>query len=223
MASIRWLGHAAFEVIADKKSILIDPFLTGNPLAPLKASEVSKADIVCVTHEHSDHLGDSIDICRRTNATFVGVHELTKYAQSEGVKNVLTVDLGSTVDVRGIKITAVKAVHSYKLCLPVGFVINLGESNVYHAGDTGVFPEMRTIGQIHRPEIACLPIGGHYTMDARGAAEAAMLVMPKVIIPMHYKTLPLLAQSADEFVCIMKEKDFGGKLVVLKPGESYNF
>lgn len=223
MASIRWLSHAAFEIIHDEKFILVDPYLTGNHLAPLKASDVSKADIVCVTHDHSDHLGDSVDICKRTNATFVGVQELTTYAQSEGVKNVVTMKIGETVNLKGIKISMVAAIHSFKHGPPVGFVIGVGKSNVYHAGDTAVFSDMRNIGQKYEPEIACLPIGGYYTMDAQGAAEATMLIMPKVIIPMHYKTLPVIAQSADEFVRILKEKRFSGKILVLNIGESYTF
>lgn len=223
MASIRWFGHSGFEIIADKKVILVDPFLTGNPKAAAKASDITRADIVCVTHDHSDHLGDAIDICKRTGATFVGVYELGNYVQAQGVTDVVAMNVGATLEVKGIKITMVQAFHSAERGSPVGFVFDVGKARIYHAGDTGLFSDMRMIGQIYRPDIACLPIGGYYTMGAREAAEAVRLLLPKIVFPMHYLTFPVLAQSADDFVKAIKEKQLGTQVVVLKPGESYNF
>jgi len=223
MASIRWFGHSGFEIIADKKIILVDPFLTGNPKAAVKASDITRADIVCVTHDHSHHLGDAIDICKRTGATFVGAYELGTYAQAQGVTNVVAMNVGATLGVKGIKITMVQALHSAERGSPVGFVFDVGKARIYHAGDTGLFSDMRMIGQIYRPDIVCLPIGGYYTMGAREAAEAVRLILPKIVFPMHYLTFPVLAQSADDFVNAIKEKELGTQVVVLKPGESYNF
>lgn len=223
MASIRWFGHSGFEIIADKKIILVDPFLTGNPKAAVKASDITRADIVCVTHDHNDHLGDAIDICKRTGATFVGVYELGTYAQAQGVTNVVAMNIGATLEVKGIKITMVQAFHSAERGSPVGFVFDVGKARIYHAGDTGLFSDMRMIGQIYRPDIVCIPIGGYYTMGAREAAEAVRLILPKIVFPMHYLTFPVLAQSADDFVNAIKEKGLGTQVVVLKPGESYNF
>jgi len=223
MASIRWFGHSGFEIIADKKIILVDPFLTGNLKAAVKASDITRADIVCVTHDHSDHLGDAIDICKRTGATFVGVFELGNYAQAQGVTNVVAMNVGATLEVKGIKITMVQAFHSAERGSPVGFVFDVGKARIYHAGDTGLFSDMRMIGQIYRPDIVCLPIGGYYTMGAREAAEAVRLLIPKIVFPMHYLTFPVLAQSADDFVNAIKDKGLGTQVVVLKPGESYNF
>jgi len=223
MASIRWFGHSGFEIIADKKIILVDPFLTGNPKAAVKASDITRADIVCVTHDHSDHLGDAIDICKRTGATFVGVYELGTYAQAQGVTDVVAMNIGATLEVKGIKITMVQAFHSAERGSPVGFVFDVGKARIYHAGDTGLFNDMRMIGQLYKPDIACLPIGGYYTMGAREAAEAVRLLLPKIVFPMHYLTFPVLAQSADDFVNAIKEKELGTQVVVLKPGESYNF
>ena len=223
MASIRWFGHSGFEIIADKKVILVDPFLTGNPKAAVKASDITRADIVCVTHDHSDHLGDAIDVCKRTGATFVGVYELGNYVQAQGVTDVVAMNVGATLEVKGIKITMVQAFHSAERGSPVGFVFDVGKARIYHAGDTGLFSDMRMIGQIYRPDIACLPIGGYYTMGAREAAEAVRLLLPKIVFPMHYLTFPVLAQSADDFVNAIKEKGLGTQVVVLKPGESYNF
>jgi len=223
MASIRWFGHSGFEIIADKKIILVDPFLTGNPKAAVKASDITRADIVCVTHDHSDHLGDAIDICKRTGATFVGVYELGTYAQAQGVTDVVAMNIGATLEVKGIKITMVQAFHSAERGSPVGFVFDVGKARIYHAGDTGLFNDMRMIGQLYKPDIVCLPIGGYYTMGAREAAEAVRLLLPKIVFPMHYLTFPVLAQSADDFVSAIKEKELGTQVVVLKPGESYNF
>lgn len=223
MASIRWFGHSGFEIIADKKVILVDPFLTGNPKAAIKASDITRADIVCVTHDHGDHLGDAIDVCKRTGATFVGVYELGNYVQAQGVTDVVAMNVGATIEVKGIKITMVQAFHSAERGSPVGFVFDVGKARIYHAGDTGLFSDMRMIGQIYRPDIACLPIGGYYTMGAREAAEAVRLLLPKIVFPMHYLTFPVLAQSADDFVKAIKEKQLGTRVVVLKPGESYNF
>jgi len=223
MASIRWFGHSGFEIIADKKIILVDPFLTGNPKAAVKASDITRADIVCVTHDHNDHLGDAIDICKRTGATFVGAYELGTYAQAQGVTNVVAMNIGATLEVKGIKITMVQAFHSAERGSPVGFVFDVGKARIYHAGDTGLFSDMRMIGQIYKPDIVCIPIGGYYTMGAREAAEAVRLILPKIVFPMHYLTFPMLAQSADDFVNAIKEKGLGTQVVVLKPGESYNF
>lgn len=223
MASIRWFGHSGFEIIADKKVILVDPFLTENPKAAVKASDITRADIVCVTHDHSDHLGDAIDICKRTGATFVGVFELGTYAQAQGVTDVVAMNIGATLEVKGIKITMVQAFHSAERGSPVGFVVDVGKARIYHAGDTGLFNDMRMIGQLYKPDIACLPIGGYYTMGAREAAEAVRLLIPKIVFPMHYLTFPVLAQSADDFVNAIEEKGLGTQVVVLKPGESYNF
>jgi L-ascorbate metabolism protein UlaG (beta-lactamase superfamily) len=223
MATIRWFGHSGFEIIADKKVILVDPFLTGNPKAAVKASDITRADVVCVTHDHSDHLGDAIEICKRTGATFVGIYELGTHAQAEGVIDVVAMNIGATIEVKGAKITMVQAFHSAERGSPVGFVIDVGKARVYHAGDTSLFNDMRMVGQLYRPEIICIPIGGYFTMGAKEAAEAVRLLLPRVVIPMHYLTFPELAQSADDFVNAVKEKELGTQVVVLKPGESYNF
>ena len=222
MVGIRWLGHAAFEISSGTKVILIDPYLTGNPLAPVKASEILKADVVCVTHDHHDHLGDAIDICRRTGATFVGIAELAEYVRSQGAADVVGMNIGGTVEVKGVRISMVPAFHSARRGSPVGFVVNCGGVKIYHAGDTSVFSDMKLIGQLYQPDLACLPIGGYYTAGPREAAEAAGLVSPKIVIPMHYLTFPQLEKSADEFVELMKNKNPSIKVVVLKPGEIYH-
>jgi len=221
VARIKWLGHSAFEIQLMNKFVLIDPWLDGNPKAPVRASDIKRADVVCVTHDHSDHLGDALDICKRTGATFVGVHELSVYAEEKGVKDTVGINIGGSIDVKGISISMVRALHSSIRGTPVGFVIKGEGKTIYHAGDTGLFGDMRLIGEIHRPDIALIPIGGYYTMGDREAAEAVKLVKPSVVIPMHYQTFPVLASSAKGFTKIVREMLPEVNVVVLEPGEAY--
>jgi len=220
MGRIRWLGHSAFEIQFMNKIVLIDPWLDGNPKAPVRASDIKRADVVCVTHDHSDHFGDTFDICKRTGATFVGVHELSVYAQENGVKKTVGINIGGSVNVKEIEISMVRANHSCTRGTPVGFVLKGEGKTIYHAGDTGFFGDMRLIGEIHRPDVALIPIGGYYTMGDREAAEAVKLVRPSVVIPMHYQTFPVLSPSAEDFIKFVKEKAPKVKVVPLKPGEA---
>ena len=221
MGKIRWLGHSGFEIELANKILLIDPWLTGNPLAAVTASDIKKADVVCVTHDHGDHLGDAIEICKRTGATFVGIYELGVFAEENGVKDVVGINIGGTVGVKGISVTMVQAFHSSTRGAPTGFVIKAEGKTVYHAGDTGLFGDMKFIGEIHRPDVALIPIGDYYTMGPREAAEAVKLIKPTVVIPMHYQTLPVLSPSAEDFIKFVKEKAPEVKVVALKTGEAY--
>ena len=221
MGKIRWLGHSGFEIELANKILLIDPWLTGNPLAAVTASDIKKADVVCVTHDHGDHLGDAIEICKRTGATFVGIYELGVFAEESGVKDVVGINIGGTVDVKGTRITMVQAFHSSTRGAPTGFVMKAEGKTIYHAGDTGLFGDMKLIGEIHRPDVALIPIGDYYTMGSKEAAEAVKLIKPAVVIPMHYQTLPVLSPSAEDFIKFVKEKAPEVKVVALKPGEAY--
>ena len=223
MAKIRWLGHAGFEIELDGKIVLVDPWLDGNPKAACKPSEIVKADIVCVTHDHGDHLGDSIEICKRTGAVFLGTYELAALAQEKGVREAIGFNIGGTVNVKGIDVTMVQAFHTCGRGAPTGFIISGEGKTVYHAGDTGLFGDMKLIGEIYKPDVALLPIGDYYTMGALQASEAVRLIKPKIVVPMHYMTFPVLAQSANEFVSLVREKAPEVKVVVLNPGESFEF
>jgi L-ascorbate metabolism protein UlaG (beta-lactamase superfamily) len=222
LGKIRWLGHAGFEIELADKILFIDPWLTGNPLAAMRASDVKKADVICVTHDHRDHLGDAVEICKQTGATFVGIHELGVYAEENGVKDVVGINIGGTVDVKGISISIVQAFHSSTRGAPTGFVIKAEGKTIYHAGDTGLFGDMRLIGEIHHPDVALIPIGNYYTMGPREAAEAVKLIKPAVAIPMHYQTFPVLEPSAESFTKIVREKAPEVRVVALKPGEAYS-
>lgn len=221
MVKIRWLGHAACEIEMNGKIVLIDPWLDGNPKAAVKASDIKKADIVCVTHDHMDHLGDAFQICKRTGATFVGTYELGTHARENGVKEVVGINVGGTTDVKGIKVSMVQAIHTSGKGVAVGFIIKGEEKTIYHAGDTAVFGDMKLIGEIYHPDIAMLPIGGYYTMGAEEAAEAVKLIQPKIVIPIHYGTFPVLASTAEEFIKNVKERAPKVKVIALNPGEAY--
>ena len=223
MIKITWFGHAAFKIEIANKTVLIDPWLDGNPVSPVKTSEITKADIVYVTHDHGDHLGDAFDVCKRTNATFVATVELGDYAEEKGVKNVAGLNIGGSVEIRGVRLLMTQAVHTASRGAPTGDIVEGEGKTVYHAGDTGLFGDMRLLGELYKIDVALIPIGGYYTMGAKEAVEAVKLLKPKTVIPMHYKTFPVLAQSADEFVKNVREKMPKVKIVMLQPGESYQF
>ena len=226
MASLKWLGHAAFRVELGGKVLLIDPWLTDNPKCPVRADEIGHVDVVCVSHDHGDHLGDAFAICRRTGAKLVCVYEVGVRAQEEGVRaeQVIGMNVGGTVELDGLSITLVPAIHSCSAGVPVGFIVRGDGKALYHAGDTALFSDMALIGRLYGPlDVALLPIGGYYTMGPVEAAEAVVLLEPRAVIPMHYATFPVLAQSADEFVELVREKRPETKVIVLEPGESYEF
>lgn len=223
MAKITWLGHAAFKIEIAGSKVLIDPWLDGNPTSPVKASEITQVDIVYVTHDHHDHLGDAFNICKRTKASFVAASELSDFAQENGVENVIDLNIGGGVQIGGVRIFVVQAFHTASKGAPTGVIIESGGKAIYHAGDTTVFGDMSLIGKLYNPDVALVPIGGYYTMGPTEAAEAVKILKPKTVIPMHYKTFPVLTQSANEFTKMVKEKAPEVNVVVLKPGESYQF
>ena len=205
---ITWLGHAAFKLISSSgKTILIDPWLE-NPKAPQGIKETIPADIILVTHGHSDHLGNTVEIAKRTNASVVCMYEIGVYLESIGLTNIAGMGKGGTIHINGIDVTMVDARHSSTIevngtMIPAGeaagFVIRLERGyKIYDAGDTSLFGDMKLIGQIHRPHVAILPIGDLYTMGPRDAAFACKLLKPKHIIPMHYGTFPKLTGTVEE-------------------------
>jgi L-ascorbate metabolism protein UlaG (beta-lactamase superfamily) len=133
------------------------------------------------------------------------------------------INIGGRVEIQGVRLWMVHAFHTASKSAPTGVVIEGEGKAVYHAGDTGLFGDMRLIGELYKLDVALLPIGGYYTMEAREAAKAVKLLKPKVVIPMHYKTFPVLAQSTEEFAEKVKEMAIETRIVVLKPGESYQF
>jgi L-ascorbate metabolism protein UlaG (beta-lactamase superfamily) len=221
VVTLRWLGHAAWEISFEKEVLLVDPFLSQNPLAPLKPEEVKKCDAILVSHDHFDHVGDSVELSKRFNAPVVAVFETASKAEQAGAK-AMGCNVGGTVMVGSVKVTVVPAVHS-GASNPSGFVIGGDGVRIYHAGDTALSQEMQVIGSFYKPHVALLPIGGYYTMDPEQAAEAVRLVRPRVVIPMHYNTWPPISQDPQRFVALVKKARKATKVVVLKPGETYTY
>ncbi|WP_292391643.1 metal-dependent hydrolase [Methanosarcina sp. UBA5] len=222
---ITWLGHSAFLFEAEKK-LLIDPFISGNPLAPCSPEELNP-DIIAVTHGHRDHLGDTIEIGKRTGCRIISIHEVANYIKSKGVF-AEGMGKGGTVNVEGIKLTMTEALHSSSIDAsgfsfdggsPAGFIILINGHSIYHAGDTGVFGDMQLIGELYEPELALLPIGDKFTMGIKEATKAVELIQPKIVIPMHYNTFDVIKQDPEEFKRAVEAK-IDTKIVIMKPGES---
>jgi|CZCB01.1.fsa_nt_gi L-ascorbate metabolism protein UlaG (beta-lactamase superfamily) len=224
---IRWLGHAAFQITTNEgKQIYIDPWLEGNPAYPLKGEELEEADLVLVTHDHFDHLGDAVRLLQGAKARAVGQPELLGVLEVEGVpgEKLLGMNTGGTVEVAGIAVTMTQAFHSSSKGSPVGFILHLPAGPViYHAGDTGLFGDMKLFAELYNIDVALLPIGGVYTMDPLQAATAVKLLSPRVVIPMHYRTFPALAQDAKRFARLVQEKAPRVEVVVLEPGGQWEF
>jgi L-ascorbate metabolism protein UlaG (beta-lactamase superfamily) len=226
--AITWFGHSTFLVTTPGgKRIVFDPWLTGNPKAPAGA-KIDKADVICVTHGHSDHTTDVVAVARATGAPVVAVFELANWFQGKGLKDVVGMGIGGTVDVKGLTISMTSAVHTssieedgrvHYVGVATGFVVRLEDGrSIYFAGDTALFGDMRLIGEQYSPEIAFLPIGGHYTMDPPAAAKAATLLGVRQIVPMHYGTFPVLMGSPDDLKKLVAPA--GVDVLVLKPGET---
>lgn len=222
---LTWLGHSAF-LLEGKDRILVDPFLTGNPKASTTPDKV-ECDIICVTHGHGDHLGDALDIARRTGAVVASIVEMSTYIERCGV-GAVGFNMGGMVRIRDSSITMVPAHHSssigapgleFSAAMPVGMIIESGRT-VYHAGDTCVFGDMKLFAQMYKPDVALLPIGGYYTMDPKQAAVAVSLIRPKVAIPMHYGTWEPISTDPREFAKMAKKASPKTKVVVLEPGQS---
>ena len=219
MGYVKWLGHAAFEILLDEKLIYIDPWIT-NPRSPIGLEDVTRADYIIVTHEHGDHLGETVNIANKTNATVLSIFELSEKLKKEGVKNTIGANIGGPIKLGDLIAYMVPAFHTG---LPTGVVIKGKETTIYHAGDTGVFGDMALIRELYAPEIVLLPIGGHFTMGPREATKAVELLKPKVAIPMHYGTFPVLSGDPIEFKKMVNEKIPDVKIVILNPGEKYQF
>lgn len=229
--SIRWFGHSGFSITDPSgKTVLVDPWLEGNPAAPGNVRERLKGDFLLITHDHYDHGSDAPDIARRTGAHVVGIHELTSDLKARGVPESQLLNggagmnVGGTVVLGGFSFTMTEAHHSCSLGVPVGYVIRTPSgATVYHSGDTGIFAGMALIGELYPIDVALLPIGSVFTMDYRQAAKAAAMLKAKAVVPMHYGTFPILEPSADRFVAEAKRVAPKTRVVVLAPGEEAEF
>ncbi len=213
---ITWLGHSGVK-IKGSKTVYVDPFLTGNPAASTTPDEITEADVVIVTHYHGDHLGDAFFICKKTGATLVGIHEIAVEAQENGIM-AEGMNIGGTVEAKGVKVHMVQALHSAEKGDPAGVVIEMDGKKIYHAGDTGLTYDMKLIGEFFKPDLSFLPIGDRYTMGIPSAAKAVEFIQSKKVIPVHYNTFPIVSADPQEF---KKRVGSRAEVIILKPGESY--
>ncbi|MDP3182843.1 MAG: metal-dependent hydrolase [Desulfobaccales bacterium] len=226
--SVTFYGHAAFKLSGAGVTVLIDPWLS-NPLLNTPVEKVGKVDLILVTHGHSDHVGDTVAVAKKTGAPVVAIHELSVILAQQGVAQVIGMNKGGTLTAAGLKITMTHAVHSStveeggRLIAagdPAGFVVEFENGFVaYHAGDTAVFKDMELIHELYHPELAMLPIGSHYVMSPAEAALACRLLKPRWVIPMHYGTFPVLTGTTEELKKLLKDEP-GITVLPLKPGET---
>ena len=221
---VRFLGHACFELSDGDTTVLIDPFLTGNPKAAISATDAA-ATVILLTHGHSDHIGDTVSIAKRTGAPVVAIVELAGELAEEGV-DVRDPNLGGTVKFDWGSVKLVPAWHTSTtpkgtVNTPAGLVIHFGDTVVYHLGDTCVFSDLALVGKRTPIDVALMCIGGHYTMDRADAVDAAELIGAKTVIPCHYNTFPPIETDAEAFKSDV-ESATRSDVVVLEPGESHS-
>ncbi len=219
--SITFLGHSGILIANERHSVVIDPFLTGNPVATMKQDDI-KCKTVVLTHGHADHMGDAVKIAKRNDSRVFGVFEICEYCGEHGVGRIESMNVGGEVATDFGFIALTQAFHSSSyngryMGMPCGTVVKIDGLTVYHCGDTGLFGDMKLIGEVYKPDIAFIPIGDRFTMGPRLGAKAAELIQPKVAVPVHFGTWPMLTQDAGDF------RPDGVEVKVLQPGQNWQW
>ena len=224
VVELTYHSHACFSITADGTHLLIDPFLTGNPLADVGADEVA-ADYILVSHGHGDHVGDTVAIAKRTGAMTISNFEIQSWLVAQGVEKAHPLHIGGGYDFAFGRVKLTIAHHGSALpdgsCggNPAGFLLTLAGKKIYHACDTGLFYDMKLIGE-EGLDVAILPIGDNFTMGPDDALKAVKLLEPQVVIPIHYNTFDVIAQDPQAFAARV-EAETSARCVVLKPGDRY--
>jgi len=228
---IQWLGHSTFRIrTPGGKTLLIDPWVHGNPACPENLKQVDSLDALLLTHGHFDHIGDAVGIAKATGAQAVGIFEICHWLGRKGVSNTSDMNKGGSRTVAGVRVTMVHADHSCGITEDDGSIVYGGEAvgyvlelengfRLYHAGDTALFGDMRLIGELYRPDLALLPIGDLYTMSPREAAHAIRLLGVKQVIPMHWGTFPALTGTPGQLRELTADVS-GLTIHDVKPGET---
>ena len=225
---ITWLGHATVLVETGRgTNILIDPFIAQNPKYPKDFALPAKIHYVLLTHGHGDHISDVAPVAAKHDSTVVAIYELAAFVADKGVTHTIGMNLGGTVQLDDVAATMVEARHSagaqdergtHYVGVAAGYVLTIADGPVlYHAGDTAVFGDMNLIRELYRPEVAMLPIGGHFTMGPREAALAVRFLEPKIVLPLHFGTFPPLKGTPEQLAALI---DASVQVVRWAPGES---
>jgi len=235
---ITWLGHASIK-IEKEKIFFFDPWIEANPVCPIKLDEIEKADVVCVTHGHDDHIGDSIKIVKKTGAPLICSPEIGFYAEKHGIKydeQSIPLNIGGTWESDSFAITMVNAIHTsdimgeeYKkegIITPgsgsVGYILMFKDGpSIYYGGDTGVFGDMAIIRDLYKPGIAILPVGGKYNMGVREAGYAASLIQSSYFLPIHFDTFPNQKLNYEKLINTVKIRAPFTEVIKWEPGDIF--
>ena len=229
--ALTWLGHSSFKLVTrGARTVLLDPFVEGNPACPRELKTIEKLDVMTISHGHGDHMADAVTLGKKLKPTVVCNYEIHLFLQKKGVTNTSPMNKGGTQEVAGLKFTMVHAVHSSGIedggqivygGEPCGFVLTLEDgTRIYHAGDTGAHADMALISELYAPEIALLPIGDLFTMSPREAAVAARMLKPKYIVPMHHGTMPALTGTPEMLREELQKLGVASEVLALRPGET---
>lgn len=224
MLKATFFGHSCIYITDGKKKLIIDPFLTGNPLAPVAADEID-VDYILATHGHGDHLGDAVEISKRTGATIIAPNELAVWVAAKGA-DAHNMHIGGAFNFEFGRVKLTIAHHGSAAGEsqleytgnPCGFLLTMAGKTIYHTGDTGLFYDMKLIGEMNDIDLMFLPIGDNFTMGVDDAVKAVEFVKPKIAMPMHYNTWDIIAAEPKEFA--QKLDGSGVKVEILKPNES---